>query len=218
MIDSPATLVMYTDGVTESTRDAIAGERALHAVLESDALDFAANPARFVERTVDRGQSQDDVAIMTVRFGSRKTIRHWDVADPAAAYALKGSVLAALRELADFTVEQEENLHVIFTELVGNAVRHAPGALSISISDADGKVCLHVIDEGPGFNRRPALPRDIWAESGRGLFLISELAEKLTVEHLAGFGSYIRVELRLQARKTAIGSGGRPERGPNSRV
>jgi anti-sigma regulatory factor (Ser/Thr protein kinase) len=202
VIDKPAMLVMYTDGVTEATRDAIAGERTLRAVLGSDALNFAANPARFVERTVGRNPSQDDVAIMTVRFGARKTLWHWDVANPAAAYAIKGSVLAALREIADFTVEQEQNLHMIFGELVGNAVRHAPGALSIAISAADGKVCLHVIDEGPGFEQRPGLPSDIWSESGRGLYLISALAEDLTVERLAGFGSYVIVELQHQARKT----------------
>ena len=200
VIGHPAMLVLYTDGVTESTRDAIAGELMLRAVLESDAVNFAANPARYLERTVDRVQSQDDVAIMTVQFGSRKTVRQWDVSDPSAAYALKVSILAAIREIAGFTREQEQNIHVIFSELVGNAVRHAPGALSISISAADGKVCLHVIDDGPGFNQRPELPSDIWSESGRGLFLISALAENLTVEHLAGFGSYIKVELQLQQR------------------
>jgi serine phosphatase RsbU (regulator of sigma subunit)/anti-sigma regulatory factor (Ser/Thr protein kinase) len=201
IIDEPSTFVLYTDGVIESTRDAIAGERTLLAVLASDALDFAANPARFVERAVGRNQSLDDVAIMSVRFGARKTFRHWDVADPAAAYALKGSILAALHEIAEFTLEQEQNLHVIFSELVGNAVRHAPGALSISVSAVPGKVYLHVIDDGPGFDRRPELPSDIWSESGRGLFLISALAESVTVEPLAGFGSYVKVELQLQARK-----------------
>jgi anti-sigma regulatory factor (Ser/Thr protein kinase) len=199
-IDEPATLVLYTDGVTESTRDAIAGEATLRAVLESTAFDFAANPARFAERAVGRVLSLDDVAIMTVRFGPRKTFRHWDVANPAAAYAIKGSILAALRAIADFTVEQEQNLHVIFSELVGNAVRHAPGALSISISTSGEKTFLHVIDDGPGFNRRPALPSDIWSESGRGLFLISALAENLTIQPLAGFGSYVNVELHAQAR------------------
>jgi serine phosphatase RsbU (regulator of sigma subunit)/anti-sigma regulatory factor (Ser/Thr protein kinase) len=207
VVGKPSTLVMYTDGVTESTRDAIEGERMLRAVLGSAALDFAANPARFVERVVDRTQSQDDVAVMTVRFGARKTFRHWDVADPAAAYALKGSVLAALREIADFTDEQQQNVNVIFSELVGNAVRHAPGALSIAISAAGGKVCLHVIDEGPGFDRRAELPSDIWSESGRGLFLISALAKNMTVEPLAGFGSYVTVELQFQPRK-ALGTAG----------
>ena len=196
-VDEPSTLVLYTDGVTESTRDAIAGEETLRAVLQNDAFDFAANPARFVERAVGRDPSQDDVAIMTVRFGKRKTLRHWDVADPAAAYAIKGSIFAALRAVADFSVEEEQNLHVIFSELVGNAVRHAPGALSISISTSGGKPYLHMIDDGPGFDQLPALPSDVWAESGRGLFLISALAERLTVTPLAGYGTNVKVELRF---------------------
>ena len=94
-------------------------------------------------------------------------------------------------------------MHVILSELVGNAVRHAPGALSISISTSAGKVCLHVIDDGPGFDRRPELPSDVWSESGRGLFLISTLAERLTVEPLPGFGSYVTVELQLPTRQVA---------------
>jgi phosphoserine phosphatase RsbU/P len=199
-IGEPATLVLYTDGVTEATRDAIAGEETLCAVISSRAFGFAANPARFVERAVGRNPSQDDVAIMTVRFGDRKTFRHWDVADPAAAYALKGSILAALHALADFSVEQRQNLHVIFSELVGNAVRHAPGALSISISSTGGRPYLHVIDDGPGFDRQPGLPSDVWAESGRGLFLISALAENLTIEALAGYGTCVNVELHSQPR------------------
>ncbi len=199
-IDEPATLVLYTDGVTEATRDAIAGEATLRAVLESSAFGVAANPARFVERAVGRNPSQDDVAIMTVRFGDRQTFCQWDFADPAAAYAIKGSIFAALRAVADFSAEQEQNLHVIFSELVGNAVRHAPGAMSLSISAPGGRPCLHVIDDGPGFSRRPQLPNDVWAESGRGLFLISALAEKLSIEPLAGYGTYVSVELRFQPR------------------
>jgi len=198
-VDVPATLVLSTDGVTESTRDAIAGEARLRAVIESEAFDFAANPARFVERAVGPDPSLDDVAIMTVRFGDRRTFRRWDVADPAAAYALKGSIFAALHAIADYTVEQEQNLHVVFSELVGNAVRHAPGALSISISISDGKPQLHVIDDGPGFDRRPELPNNIWSESGRGLFLISALAEALSIKPLPGFGTYVKVELQTRA-------------------
>ena len=70
-IDGGALLVLYTDGVTEATRDAIAGEALLRSALESEAALHAANPARYIERAVARDQRSDDVAIMTLRFAGR---------------------------------------------------------------------------------------------------------------------------------------------------
>jgi sigma-B regulation protein RsbU (phosphoserine phosphatase) len=194
-IDRDALLVLYTDGVTESTRDALAGEQLLCDVLTSDAATYAANPARFVERTVARDRAQDDVAIMTVRFGKSRTQWRFDVDNPAAAYALKNELMEMLRRMSTMTPEQDDDCQVIFSELVGNAVRHAPGALSISLSNGGRGLELHIIDEGPGFSGDPSLPDDLWSESGRGLFLIKELAEHITIERLPGYGAYVRVGL-----------------------
>ena len=60
---------------------------------------------------------------------------------------------------------------------------------------ANGSTRLHTIDEGPGFEYDPKLPFDIWSESGRGLFLVSQLAHDVRVERLPGCGAYICVEL-----------------------
>jgi phosphoserine phosphatase RsbU/P len=194
-MDRDALLVLYTDGVTESTRDALAGEELLCEVLASEAAIYSANPARFVERTVARDRAQDDVAIMTIRFGQNRSHWRFDVDNPAAAYALKNELIETLRRVSAMTREQEDDCQLIFSELVGNAVRHAPGALSISLSGDDGGLELHIVDEGPGISGDPSLPDDIWSESGRGLFLIKELAEHLTIERLPGYGSYVRVGL-----------------------
>ncbi|MBV9409661.1 MAG: SpoIIE family protein phosphatase, partial [Candidatus Eremiobacteraeota bacterium] len=67
-IGGGALLVLYTDGVTEATRDAIAGEALLRSVLESEMAARVENPARYIERAVAREQRSDDVAIMTLRF------------------------------------------------------------------------------------------------------------------------------------------------------
>jgi anti-sigma regulatory factor (Ser/Thr protein kinase) len=134
---------------------------------------------------------------MTIRFGQCRSEWRFDVDNPAAAYALKSELMETLRRLSKMTPEQEDDCQAIFSELVGNAVRHAPGALSISISSDDGGLELHIIDEGPGFSGDPSLPDDLWSESGRGLFLIKELAKELTIERLPGYGSHIRVSFRL---------------------
>ena len=64
-------------------------------------------------------------------------------------------------------------------------------------------VILHVIDKGPGFTFEPSLPRDIWAESGRGLFLVSQLSRSVDVERLPDAGSHISVLLPLKCKPNA---------------
>jgi serine phosphatase RsbU (regulator of sigma subunit) len=60
-------LVLFTDGLTESTRDVFAGEERLRAALR-DATCFAAErPARRLHDCVLADGSHDDVAILTVR-------------------------------------------------------------------------------------------------------------------------------------------------------
>ena len=54
---------------------------------------------------------------------------------------------------------------------------------------------LHVFDEGPGFMYLPRLPRDVYAESGRGLYLVSALAEDFHVSRRSGKGSHARAVL-----------------------
>jgi anti-sigma regulatory factor (Ser/Thr protein kinase) len=56
---------------------------------------------------------------------------------------------------------------------------------------------LHVIDEGPGFQHMPRLPRDIYAESGRGLYLIAALTEHFHISRNHGRGSHARAVLSL---------------------
>ena len=170
VIEDGGLLVLYTDGLTEITKDAIAGEAMLRSVLESDAALHAANPARYVERAIAHGTQRDDIAIITLQFGRSRHRWRFDVGDPSAAYAIRRDLLGSILEIADATTEELQSCELIFGELIGNAVRYAPGPLSISLSAEGADVVLHIIDEGPGFDYHPALPLDPWAESGRGLF------------------------------------------------
>jgi hypothetical protein len=58
-------LVLYTDGLTESTRDILAGERRLRAVLAGDEIRDAASPADAI-RCAMLDSATDDVAILTI--------------------------------------------------------------------------------------------------------------------------------------------------------
>ena len=199
-IDEEAVVIMYTDGLGEITRDAVEGEAMILELLASDAAMHAGNPARFMERMLVSHVQQDDIAIMSVRFG-RPDNRRWrfDVGDPAVAYAIQRELIALATAVGAPDEAEINACELILSELIGNAVRHAPGALSISVSIDDDGVWLHLIDDGPGFAFRSALPDDLWAESGRGLFLIAALARSVEATPLRGCGSYIRVCLPVLA-------------------
>ena len=189
-----ALLVAYTDGLTEVDRDPIAGEAAVVRLLSDDAVLYAASPARFVSRLVRNKRASDDMAILSVRFGPSAGRWGFDVADSAAAYAIKRDFVTALA--AAYADEADLNAcELIFSELVGNALRYAPGRLSLALSADERGFWFHVMDEGPGFDRVPSLPADIWSESGRGLFLVAALAQELHVQRLAVYGTYIKVLL-----------------------
>lgn len=197
-------LVMYTDGVIEITRDVVAGEAMLERVLESDALMHTANPAEYIERAIADEAPRDDIAIMAVKFGGDEVRWQFQASDARAAYSLRSDFFTKLRELCVLDEEQFSTCGVIFAELVGNAVRHAPGSLSISLEQRGSEVVLHVIDKGRGFDYEPRLPKDLWAESGRGLFLVSMLARHVDVERLPGLGSHVAVTLPVDVALPAM--------------
>jgi signal transduction histidine kinase len=69
----------------------------------------------------------------------------------------------------------------VFGELVGNAVRHAPGFVEVELAWDDATTpVLHVIDDGPGYVPRTGLPSPD-AESGRGLYIVAQLTREFTV-------------------------------------
>ncbi|MBC5824851.1 MAG: ATP-binding protein [Candidatus Eremiobacteraeota bacterium] len=84
---------------------------------------------------------------------------------------------------------------VVFAELIGNAVRHAPGPIQVMVDWQGRAPVLHVVDQGPGFSYRVSLPVDVLSESGRGLFLVSTLTEEFHVTGSGHGGSHARAVL-----------------------
>lgn len=203
-VPSGSMLVMYTDGVIEVTRDVVAGEAMLERVLACDALLHTSNPAEFIERAIADEAPRDDIAIMAIKFGLAEMRWQFQASDARAAYSMRNDFFTKLRELCVLDEEQFATCGVIFAELVGNAVRHAPGSLSVSLEQRGDEVVLHVIDKGHGFDYAPHLPNDLWAESGRGLFLVSMLARHVEVERVPGLGSHVAVTLPIDVAVPAI--------------
>jgi anti-sigma regulatory factor (Ser/Thr protein kinase) len=199
-------LTLYTDGVVEISRDAVAGTQMLERVLASNAVLHAANPAEFIERAIVDQTPRDDIAILAIAFADGDLRWQFEAADARSAYTMREAFFQRILTTCEADEEQLSTCGLIFAELVGNAVRHAPGSLSMSLEDRGGALTLHVIDRGSGFAYRPMLPRNIWSESGRGLYLISKLARRVSVEQSPGPGSHIAVVLPIdsdRARRAA---------------
>lgn len=120
--------------------------------------------------------------------------------DALAAYHARNDLLAHLRHCAD----EESDLtaaELIFGELVGNVVRHAPGPIAVELEWLDGVAVLRIRDFGKGFDwQEPALPQNIMAEGGRGLFLVHLLAHALAIERLPDVGMQATAHLPVRWR------------------
>jgi anti-sigma regulatory factor (Ser/Thr protein kinase) len=86
---------------------------------------------------------------------------------------------------------------LVFGELLGNVVRHAPGPVEIAIDLEDDSIVLHVTDSGPPLRLTEYnLPHDALSERGRGLFIVAQLAHDLQVELVGNRGNHISVTMR----------------------
>ena len=82
-------------------------------------------------------------------------------------------------------VEQNCDLfgvELIFGELVGNVVRHAPGPVELWLRWEQHGARLEVIDHGPGYELKAALPEDVLEEAHRGLFIVATYGKDLRVD------------------------------------
>jgi hypothetical protein len=192
-------IVLYTDGLVESTRDVIEGEARLRAALTHDAVLHSNSPAKLIHDLVIAERALDDVAILTLALG-RET--HWafESADALAAQSVRSSFVAALAREAS----EDSDLgaaELIFGELIGNVVRYAPGAIDIDLEWIGAVPVLHVLDRGGGFDLRSTLPEDVMSERGRGLYIVSVLGTDLRADRLPGRGNHVRVVLPVRRRQ-----------------
>jgi len=185
-------LIWYTDGLTEVTRDAVAGERRFIELLEAYPND--------VERVVSEalgGSQRDDVALLalTVLRERDQTSWHFESDDAGGAGDARFAFVKHLsrRKLDPIVISTAE---LIFGELVSNVVRHAPGPIEIELFERAERLLLAVRDRGPAFQPpKIGLPDDLFAEGGRGLFLISELGSPPVIMPRAGGGNEVVVAL-----------------------
>ena len=184
-------LVLYTDGLIESRqRDIESGMNGMRKVLSDVRLpaDGSAPASPSLDAICDSlvrallpEQAGDDAALLVARTRALPTdrIACWDLpADPsvvADARSRTARLLAAwgLEDIA-FTTE------LLVSELVTNAIRHAHEPIQLRII-LDGSLSCEVSD---GSSSAPHLRRaDRYDEDGRGLMLVSQVAERWGTRH-----------------------------------
>lgn len=200
-------VAFYTDGVVEVDRDVVAGERRLidaigRFVAESPTLSASA----LLRAVLGERAPTDDVALLLMR----RSVRARSKAEPAlsptktwrfhssSAQSARDSRFALMRFVQQHAAPDADlfTTELILGELLANTVEHAPGLVEVVIDWSDERPTVRVRDAGPGLTSlRTGLPHDPFAEDGRGLFLISTLAEGLSIGRAPGFGTEITVRL-----------------------
>ena len=93
---------------------------------------------------------------------------------------------AVLDHVAGLPTETLEDLELLVSEVVTNAVRHGGAdrdrAVELRLLEEPGLLRVEVSDEGPGFDRRRPAPR---SDGGWGLLFVDKLADRWDVERVA---------------------------------
>ena len=200
-------LVMYTDGLTETTRDVTEGETRLRAALATIASIDPRNAAKHIRDSV-LVTSNDDVAILTVAFGEPTEVdsapradfrTRWSfpIVDATAASNVRREIVDLLRRLGA-SERDGADAELVIGELLGNVMRHAYGDALIILDPSGATPVLHILDSGPGFTFDARLPRDEMSESGRGLYIAAMLTRDLSVAPRAEGGSHARVVFNIE--------------------
>jgi anti-sigma regulatory factor (Ser/Thr protein kinase) len=110
------------------------------------------------------------------------TFRQIDVGLPGTAKAASQARDALKSLVGLLSPERFEDLRLLVTEVVANSVRHA-GLLGersyvrLKVFASERVVRVEVRDPGPGFEKTGLEPPGLDEGSGRGLYLVDQLAE-----------------------------------------
>jgi serine phosphatase RsbU (regulator of sigma subunit)/anti-sigma regulatory factor (Ser/Thr protein kinase) len=188
------TLILYTDGLIESSRDILKGLENLRAAAEETSGYPAASLARaLIDRALAGAVRQDDSLALVLRRRVPPTAPARPVLAPfeyrfsphTAAISLARNLLEDWLTRVPLDDDDTADLVLVASELCTNAVRHAsggPGGVALRARTDGPDVIIEVEDDGGELVTRPAdgtEPPDAEAEAGRGLFLADALTDEL---------------------------------------
>jgi serine phosphatase RsbU (regulator of sigma subunit)/PAS domain-containing protein len=206
-----ALLVLYTDGLIDSTSDPAVGMGRMARLLRALPAERLDRMCDSITRELlpDDQQQADDAALLVarVRATAPDAVATWPLPeDPRAAGAARRHVrdqLAAWR-LDELTTTTE----LVVSELVANVVRHARGPYRLRLLRSQSLVC-EVFD---GSLTTPRPRRAAWTdEGGRGLQMIAALCDRWGTRNVTT-GKVIWTEQSLPESASAVPVGGQGRR------
>lgn len=210
-LDRSDTVLFYTDGLIEATKDVVVGLDDLVRYAEETSTYPAAQQARvLVERALAGAARHDDSLALVLR---RRTPPEHTVV-PLGRFEHRLSPAPATIPLARNLLREwlvrvpvgdgeAHDLLLIATELTANAVEHAKwtaGGVTLRAWVEESDVVVEVVDDGgtlvaPSHDDEPPDPE---AERGRGLWLVQTLADEVVHEATEG-----RSVVRARARNVS---------------
>jgi GAF domain-containing protein/anti-sigma regulatory factor (Ser/Thr protein kinase) len=196
-------LAFYTDGVSEAAAPRlILTEVDLAALVAERAADGPGRVVAHLEATAvanARGNPRDDIACLAVQVTPLPLISE---RFPATLHAARDVAAVLAPVSAELGPRTAQDLRLLATELVANAVRHtgiAVGTVEVQLRLAGDRVHLSVLDDGPGFElpERPVVAPD--GPGGWGLYLVDRCAVRWGAER----GERHRVWLELERQDAA---------------
>jgi anti-sigma regulatory factor (Ser/Thr protein kinase) len=196
-LDRNESLLLYTDGLIESTRDILEGLDRLAKYAAETATYPATHQARaLVDRVLAGAERRDDslVVILRRRSPPMATSSHqlapfeYRFTPTTAAVSLARHLLSDWLTRFPVPADETGDLLLVASELISNAVRHATGSEGSTVLRAwaeDADVVIEVEDDGAGPSAWPVPddeppPPDL--ERGRGLFLVHALSDAVEME------------------------------------
>ncbi|MGI9022185.1 MAG: ATP-binding SpoIIE family protein phosphatase [Acidimicrobiales bacterium] len=199
VLDRRDTMVLYTDGLIEATKDIVAGLEALTAAAAQTAQYPATHLARaLVQRALEGAQRRDDSLALVLRrrtppasVGNRQPAPfEYRFSPSAATIPLCRHLFSDWLEHLRVDDAERADLLLVVSELCSNAVRHASGApraVALRAWAEGDDVAVEVEDDGTGFeleSRYDDEVPDSNAEQGRGLYVVEALSDQVTVRRL----------------------------------
>jgi anti-sigma regulatory factor (Ser/Thr protein kinase) len=187
------TLILYTDGLVEGTKDVVSGLAALRLFAEETAPYPAQQQARIlVERTLEGAARRDDSLALILRRRMPPPRASSTILGPfehrlshsMAAVSVSRGLLREWLTRVPVDADAIHDLLLAATELCANAVEHATwqgGGVVIRARTEAADVVLEVEDDGGGLSW-PMLalePPDPQAEHGRGLWLVRTFTDEV---------------------------------------
>lgn len=189
------TLILYTDGLIEASKDIVKGLADLSNAAAATATYPANSLARaLVERQLADATRHDDSVALVLRRRSPAPVQPSHLLSPfrhqfsprSAAVPVARHLLRDWLEFVPVEADAVESLLLVVSELCSNAVRHAsgkPGSVRLMAWAEADTILIEVSDDGGALtwaDQHPSEMPDPDAEQGRGLFLVGVLSDEVT--------------------------------------